>query len=96
MSINELLALHKQAVLDLAAKHGAYNVRIFGSVARQTATYHSDIDVLVNMEEGRSFLDLCALGDELEDLLERKVDLLTEPAISPHLRDRIIKEAIRL
>jgi len=96
MGIDELLGGHRKAVLDLAVKHGARHVRIFGSVARGSAGPTSDIDVLVSMDRGRSLLDLCALGDDLEDLLGRKVDILTEAAISPCLRDRILSEAIAL
>jgi predicted nucleotidyltransferase len=66
------------------------------SIARGEATTTSDVDFLVNMDPGRSFLDLCALGDDLEDLLGRKVDLVTEPAISPFLRARILGEAVLL
>jgi uncharacterized protein len=96
MGIDELLGGQRQAVLELAARHGARHVRVFGSIARGEATTTSDVDFLVNMDPGRSFLDLCALGDDLEDLLGRKVDLVTEPAISPFLRDRILGEAVPL
>jgi len=60
------------------------------------ATPASNVDLLVNMDAGRSFLDLCALGDDLEDLLGRKVDVVSELAISPLLRDRILNEAVPL
>ena len=96
MGIDEILGGHRQAVLELAKRHGASNVRVFGSIARGDATSSSDVDLLVAMDQGRSFLDLCTLGDELEDLLGRRVDLLTEPAISHLLRDRILKEAVPL
>jgi len=96
MGIDEILGGQRQAVLELAARHGARHVRVFGSIARGEATTTSDVDFLVNMDPGRSFLDLCALGDDLEDLLGRKVDLVTEPAISPFLRDRILGEAVPL
>jgi predicted nucleotidyltransferase len=96
MGIDEILGEQRQAVLELAARHGARHVRVFGSIARGEATTTSDVDFLVNMDPGRSFLDLCALGDDLEDLLGRKVDLVTEPAISPFLRDRILGEAVPL
>jgi uncharacterized protein len=96
VGIDELLGTNRTAVLEIANRHGARNVRIFGSTARGEATAASDIDVLVTMEKGRSLLDLCALGNDLEDLLQRKVDVVTEPAISPHLRERILREAIPL
>ena len=96
MGIDEILGEHRSAVLELAERHGASNVRVFGSIARGNATTTSDVDLLVNMDEGRSFLDLCALGDALEDLLGRRVDVVTEPALSRHLRERILEEAIAL
>jgi predicted nucleotidyltransferase len=96
MSVDEFLTGHRQTVLEIAAKHGARNVRVFGSVARGEATEASDLDLLVNLESGRSLLDLCALGNALEDLLGRRVDVLTEPALSPYLRDRILREAVPL
>jgi len=96
VGIDELLGANRQAFLEIAKRHGAQNVRIFGSTARGEATPASDLDVLVTMEKGRSLLDLCALGNDLEDLLQRKVDVVTEPAISPHLRERILREAIPL
>jgi len=96
MGIDELLGGHRQAVLDLAARHGARNVRVFGSIARDEATPASDVDLLVNMDAGRSFLDLCALGDDLEDLIGRKVNVVTEPGISRFLRARVLGEAVPL
>jgi predicted nucleotidyltransferase len=96
VGIDELLGANRTAVLEIANRHGARNVRIFGSTARGEATTASDVDVLVTMDKGRSLLDLCALGNDLEDLLQRKVDVVTEPAISPHLRERILREAIPL
>jgi predicted nucleotidyltransferase len=96
MGIEEILGRHREAMLDLATRHGAKNVRVFGSIARGEGTTTSDVDLLVDMDQGRSFLDLCALGDDLEDLLGRRVDILTEPALSRFLRDRILNEAVPL
>jgi uncharacterized protein len=96
VGIDELLGAYRGAVLEIASRHGARNVRIFGSTARGEATPASDVDVLVTMDKGRSLLDLCALGNELEDLLQRKVDVVTEPALSPHMRERILREALPL
>ena len=89
----EPLQSNREAILRLAAAHGARNVRVFGSMARGTATPESDIDLLVDMEPGRSQLDLVALWQDLEDLLARKVDLVTDGGLSPYLRDRIEAEA---
>ena len=93
MRIEELLNEKRQAVLGLADKHGARNVRIFGSVARGESSTESDIDLLVKMEDGRSLLDLSALTLELRELLGVKVDVVSEDGIYWLLRRRILKEA---
>lgn len=89
----EPLKSNREAILRLAAAHGARNVRVFGSAARGTATPGSDIDLVVEMEAGRSQLDLVALWQDLEDLLARKVDLVTDGGLSPYLREQIEAEA---
>ena len=96
MSVIELLKEKRDSILSIAQKYGANNVRIFGSVARNKAVKESDIDLLVSMEPGRSYLDLVALWQELEELLGCKVDLITDGGISPYLRDQILEEAIPL
>ncbi|HEY1688504.1 MAG TPA: nucleotidyltransferase family protein [Solirubrobacteraceae bacterium] len=83
-------------ILRCASEHGARNVRVFGSVARGDAQADSDIDLLVEMEPGRSLLDLVGLWQDLEDLLGTHVDVLSEGGVSPHLRDRIYADAIAL
>lgn len=80
----------------IAAAHGARNVRVFGSVSRGEADSNSDLDLLVDMAEGRSLFDLVALGDELEEALGFEVDVVTEGSLSPYLRDRILAEAVAL
>jgi predicted nucleotidyltransferase len=96
MNLKLLLQEKRSAILALAAQHGAYNVRIFGSVARGEDTASSDLDFVVTMEKGRSFLDLVGLWQDLEDLLGCKVDVITDGGISPYLKDRIYAEAIPL
>jgi len=96
MSLRELVKNQRDVILNIAAKHGAQNVRLFGSVARGEETDASDFDFLVDMQEGRSFLDLVEFGDELEELLHRKVDVITDGGISSHLRDRILSESVLL
>ncbi len=86
----------RSEILSITAKYGASNVRLFGSIARGENRPESDIDILVNLEEGRSLLDLIALKQDLEDLCHCKVDVLTEHSISPYIRDKIIKEATNL
>jgi predicted nucleotidyltransferase len=73
MKIEELLKSKRQEILAIAARHGAHNVRVFGSVARGEAKPESDVDILVEMESGTSLMDHVTLMQDLEDLLERKV-----------------------
>jgi predicted nucleotidyltransferase len=87
------LQKRRQEILDIAASHGARNVRLFGSVARGEDNPASDLDLLVEMESDRSLLDLVGLGQDLEELLARKVDVLTDASLHPALRDRILAEA---
>ena len=96
MGIADLLKLKRIEILRLAQKHGARNVRVFGSVARGEAQPESDIDFLVDMDGGRSLLDLIELGQDLETLLHRNVDILTDEGLSPYLEQRIHDEAVAL
>ena len=82
----------RQEILRIAAGHGARNVRLFGSVARDEDHGSSDVDFLVDMESGRSLLDLIGLGQDLEELLHRKIDVLTDASVHPVLRDRILTD----
>ena len=86
--------LHKkrQEILRIAERYGAHNIRVFGSVARGEDQPESDLDLLVDMASGRSLLDLVGLGQDLEELLDRKVDLVTDASLHPALRDRIRAE----
>jgi predicted nucleotidyltransferase len=93
MTIERLLAEKREEILRLAASRGARNVRVFGSVARGEAREDSDIDLLVDVESGRSLLDVVGLWLDLQELLGRKVDLLTEGGVNRHLRDKILAEA---
>ena len=93
---SELLAQKRESILRLADLHGARNVRVFGSVARGDASEESDVDFLVDMEEGRTLLDLVGFWQDLQDLLGRQVDVISEGGISPYLRGRILAEAVPL
>lgn len=96
MALSPIIENKRNDILRIAAQHGASNIRVFGSVARGEAEPESDLDLLIQLESGRSLLDLIAIKQDLEDLLERKVDVLTESAISPYLRERILREAVPL
>jgi predicted nucleotidyltransferase len=83
----------RQDILRIAARHGARNLRVFGSAARGEDRSDSDLDLLVEMEPGRSLLDLVALGQDLETLLERKVDVITDTSVHPAIRPHILADA---
>jgi len=83
----------REEILRITARHGARNVRLFGSWARGDATADSDVDLLVEVDAGRSMLDVVALWQELTELLACDVDVLTDGGVSPYLRDRIYAEA---
>jgi len=89
----ELLKEKRQEILQIAAKHGARNVRVFGSVARGEAGEDSDVDLLVDFEPGRSLLDQAGLILDLQELLGCKADVITEGGLYWLLRRRILKEA---
>jgi uncharacterized protein len=90
------LAGRRDRIREIAARHGAHNVRVFGSAARGEGGAESDLDLLVEMEAGRGLLDVIALSQELERELGRKVDVVTDGGLSPHLRERIGAEAVAL
>jgi predicted nucleotidyltransferase len=93
MAIDERLREKRGEILRIAARHGARNVRVFGSAVRGEAKPGSDIDFLVELEPGRSLLDQAALVLDLEELLGCKVDVVTERGLFWLLRRRILKEA---
>ncbi len=96
MSLNELLQEKREDILRIATRRGASNVRIFGSIARGEADSKSDIDLLVDLEPGRSLFDLGGLLMDLQDLLGHKVDVVTERGLRERIRERVLKEAIPL
>jgi uncharacterized protein len=93
MGIDDLLKENREEIHKIAARYGVRNIRVFGSVARGEADEQSDIDFLVDMEPGRSLLDLGALMTDLRDLLGKPVDIVSEDSIYWLLRRRILKEA---
>jgi len=92
MGIEEIIK-HKSQILALASRYGASNVRVFGSIAKGTADKNSDVDFLVELEAGRSLFDLGGLLMDLQTLLHRRVDIVTEKGLHWYIKDRIIKEA---
>ncbi|OQA11863.1 MAG: Nucleotidyltransferase domain protein [Chloroflexi bacterium ADurb.Bin360] len=96
MELENLLRLQREAILHTATKYGAFNVRVFGSVARGEARADSDIDLLVELEPGRSLLDLGGLLMDLQALLRCKVDVVTENSLRPRVRERVLQEAVPL
>lgn len=91
-----LLKQKRDAIMVLAKKYGVYNIRVCGSVARGEDTALSDIDLLVEMEQGRSLLSLGAFLMDLQDLLGCKVDVLMEQGLKKRVLERVLKEAIPL
>ena len=96
MSIDTVLKAHRDEIRAIATLHGATNVRVFGSVVRGEAGPDSDVDFLVDLEGGRSLLDLAKLLVDLEHLLRRRVDVVTENGLRPHVKEPILREAVAL
>ncbi len=94
MRLDQLLEEKRGEILRIASEHGAREVRVFGSVARGEADRESDIDFLVELETGRSLLDLGGLQMELESLLGRRVDVVTVRGLKARIRERVLREAI--
>ena len=95
-TIGEAIREQRESILRVAAKHGATQVRLIGSVARGEARPDSDIDLLVTWQEGTSILDQAALKLELESLLGRKVDIASDGWVKPSIRESVYRDAIAL
>ncbi len=96
MNIPGLLKEKRERILEVAAKYGAYNVRIFGSMVRGEANDKSDIDFLVQLEPRCGLFDWLHLEEDLEKLLGKRVDVIQEEAMKGKMRERALKEAIPL
>jgi predicted nucleotidyltransferase len=96
MNLQERLQEKREEILALAAKYGASNIRVFGSVARGEADADSDVDFLVEMQPGRSLLDMGGLLMELQELLGCRVDIMTEKGLRRRIRQQVLGEAIPL
>ena len=93
MKAQQIIRKRREEILKLASAHGAYNVRVFGSVARGEDTESSDVDFLVSMEQGRNLFDQAGLLSDLQELLGRKVDVATDDSLYWLIRRRILSEA---
>lgn len=96
MKPRALLESKKQEIFETASRHGAFNIRIFGSVARGDDDENSDIDFLVELEPGRSLLDLGGLQTELQDLLGRPIDVITVNGLKERIREEVLHEVVSL
>jgi uncharacterized protein len=90
------LRLQRDVILKLAENHGAYNVRVFGSVVRGEATPESDVDFLVSVKPKTSIFELVGLWQDLQDLLGREVNLSTDEGLRDHMKSNILHDAIAL
>jgi predicted nucleotidyltransferase len=97
LKLESLLAQEtKDKILSICSKYGGYNVKIFGSYARGEATENSDLDLLMDIEEGKSLLNRIALKQELEDLLGIKVDIVKPSNLHKNIKNKVLQEAIFL
>ena len=96
MNLRDMIQMRRDEIIKVAMMHGARNIRVFGSVARGEADEKSDVDFLVDLESGRSLLDLGGLLMDLKDVLGRDVDVVTERGLNPRIRDRVLREAVAL
>lgn len=96
MTMHPPIQIHRAEILALAERHGVRNVRVFGSMSREDANDASDVDLLVSLPPERTGLALGGLLMDVQDLLQRRVDVVTERALHPALRERVLKEAVPL
>jgi len=94
LGVEELLREKRDAIIVIASKHGAFNVRVFGSVARGTANENSDIDFLAEFEPERTLFDRVGFKQDLEALLDRQVDVAKPSNLHERIRDKVLQEAV--
>ena len=92
--MDKLIEMHREEIRKLAKKRGACRVRLFGSRARGDSDPESDIDILIDLEPGRSALALGGILMDLQDLLGKRVEVVTPAALHPKIRDHILQQAI--
>ena len=96
MDMRQLLQAKRDEILDIAARHGAHNVRLFGSTAPGQDRPDSDVDLLVDAGPTTSSWFPAGLILDLEHILGRRVEIVTTKGLNPHLRDRVLGEAVPL
>jgi len=96
MDIETLVKEKRDKILEITARHGATRVRVFGSTVRGKTKPGSDIDFLVELQAGKSLLDIIAIKQDLEDLLSCEVDIVTEAALSPYIKKEVLQQAVSL
>ncbi len=94
--MHPLIEAHRHQLLALAARRGIADLRVFGSMARDDADDSSDVDLLVTLPPGTSALALGGLLMDVQDLLHRPVDVVTESALHPALRDEVLSSCVAL
>ncbi len=94
--MDDFIEKFRRQMVQIARDHGAKSVQLFGSFAIGNATDQSDIDLLVEMESNRSLLDIIAIKNGIEEITDRKVDVVTRKALSPYIADQIIRSAQKL
>lgn len=90
---NLAMTINTELIKQIARRHGASKVRIFGSYLHGTQKEDSDIDLLIDLEPGRGLFDLVALKRDLENEIGKHVDVVTEGALSPYLKEDVLREA---
>jgi predicted nucleotidyltransferase len=94
--MNSELTQKREEIMGIASKYGIHNIRVFGSTARGDNRKESDIDLLVDIEEGRDLFDLGAFSVDVEALLDKSIDVVTENALHQKIRKSVLKEAVPL
>ena len=96
MVANAFLRQYRKPILDITQSHGMSDVRVFGSMAINADTVDSDIGLLVNIDPQKSLLDIIDAKYQIEDLTHRQVDIVTEAALSPYIRQEVLQSAVEL
>ncbi len=94
--MDKFIEEHRDAIRRLAMKRGAVRVRLFGSLAREDGGPHSDVDLLIDLEEGRSALALGGILMDLQDLLGRRIDVVTPESLHPKIKKKVLEQAVDL